>query len=347
MPTVERWHNSVADGQAKIPQVMVEDPHHKQQMGLAKWAHQKCGHLGEKATYRWAQDRRIVINSDIIKTVIAQCPVCQHTQQRTIPHIVRGQLNRGILPGQIWQMDYIGPLLAHRGCRYVCTAIDTYSGHLKAHPCRRATQDSTIKTLELIILYYGIPLQIQNDNGSHLLWFRNQKVQQFSDTNNIQWIFHIPYYLQTAGLIEQMNVFLKEQLKKLGGGKLSHLPEALQKLNNRPIGEMETPLMRMTTPNLQIKPLTVAETLTYWEIMEGALAPYGATLNAAGLYSLQMHRLNIRGICVIDTGIGVYIPSGYFGLIAPRPALAIKGIQILGGIIDSVYQGEIQGDFVE
>uniref|UniRef100_A0A672TDQ4 dUTP diphosphatase n=1 Tax=Strigops habroptila TaxID=2489341 RepID=A0A672TDQ4_STRHB len=97
-------------------------------------------------------------------------------------------------------------------------------------------------------------------------------------------------------------------------------------------GEMETPLMRMTTPNLQIKPLTVAETLTYWEIKEGALAPYRATPDAAGLdlYALQMHRLNTRGICVIDTGIGVYIPSGYFG------------IQIFGGIIDSDYQGEIK-----
>uniref|UniRef100_A0A672UD49 Integrase zinc-binding domain-containing protein n=2 Tax=Strigops habroptila TaxID=2489341 RepID=A0A672UD49_STRHB len=111
--TLEQWYNSITDGQAKISQVVVEDPHHEQQMGLAKWAHQKCSHLGEKATYRWAQDRRIVINSDIIKMVIAQCPICQHTQQRTVPHIVRGQLNRGKLPGQIWQMDYIGPLCPH------------------------------------------------------------------------------------------------------------------------------------------------------------------------------------------------------------------------------------------
>uniref|UniRef100_A0A672TKC3 Deoxyuridine 5'-triphosphate nucleotidohydrolase n=1 Tax=Strigops habroptila TaxID=2489341 RepID=A0A672TKC3_STRHB len=134
-----------------------------------------------------------------------------------------------------------------------------------------------------------------------------------------------------------MNGLLKQQLKKLGGGKLNtrrdHLSEVLQILNNRPIGEMETPLMRMTTPNLQIKPLT-----------EGALAPYRATPDAAGLdlYALQMHRLNTRGTCVIDTDIGAYIPSGYFGLIAPRSSLAIKGIQILGCIIDSDYQGEIK-----
>uniref|UniRef100_A0A8B9IUF7 Integrase zinc-binding domain-containing protein n=1 Tax=Amazona collaria TaxID=241587 RepID=A0A8B9IUF7_9PSIT len=75
-------------------------------------AHQKCGHLGEKATNRWAQDCGIVINLNIIKTVIAQCPVCQHT-------------HTGKLPGQIWQTDYIGPLPAYRVCRYVCTAADT------------------------------------------------------------------------------------------------------------------------------------------------------------------------------------------------------------------------------
>lgn len=56
--------------------------------------------------------------------------------------------------------------------------------------------------------------------------------------------------------------------------------------------------MRMTAPNLQIKSLTAAETLT-WEIKEGALAPYQATPDAGelDLNALQIHRLNTRGIC--------------------------------------------------
>lgn len=83
---------------------MVEDPYHKKQMSLAKSAHQKRSHLGEKTTYRWAQDSRIVINLDI--TVIAQRLICQHTQQSTVPHVVQGQLNQAKLPGQIWQMDF-------------------------------------------------------------------------------------------------------------------------------------------------------------------------------------------------------------------------------------------------
>uniref|UniRef100_A0A663MLM7 Integrase zinc-binding domain-containing protein n=1 Tax=Athene cunicularia TaxID=194338 RepID=A0A663MLM7_ATHCN len=78
-------------------------------VGLAKWAHQKCGHLGEKATYKWAQERGIVTSLDMIKT-IAQCPVCQHTHKCPVPNIIKEELGRGKLTGQICQMDYIGPL---------------------------------------------------------------------------------------------------------------------------------------------------------------------------------------------------------------------------------------------
>jgi len=44
----------------------------------------------------------------------------------------------------------------------------------------------------------------------------------------------------------------------------------------------------------------------------------------------------------ISTGIAVEIPHGYYGRIAPRSGLAVKhGLDILGGVIDSGYRGEI------
>ena len=49
--SMERWYNSIADKQTRIQMVEV-NPNSNELKGLALWAHQKCGHLGEKATYR-------------------------------------------------------------------------------------------------------------------------------------------------------------------------------------------------------------------------------------------------------------------------------------------------------
>ena len=53
-----------------------------------------------------------------------------------------------------------------------------------------------------------------------------------------------------------MNGLLKQLLLKLGMGEYKqwkdNLFEDLQQLNNRPIGQSETPLMRMVSPHLSL-----------------------------------------------------------------------------------------------
>lgn len=45
----------------------------------------------------------------------------------------------------------------------------------------------------------------------------------------------------------------------------------------------------------------------------------------------------------VATGISMAIPEGYFGSARERSGLALKGIRLGGGVIDSGYRGEIRG----
>lgn len=46
--------------------------------------------------------------------------------------------------------------------------------------------------------------------------------------------------------------------------------------------------------------------------------------------------------CLARTGLAVAIPEGYYGRLAPRSGLAtLKGLDVLAGVIDADYRGEI------
>ena len=60
------------------------------------------------------------------------------------------------------------------------------------------------------------------------------------------------------------------------------------------------------------------------------------------LYSTQKGVIAAKERKVIKTGIAIAIPPGYYGRVAPRSGLAVKkGIDVLAGVIDSGYRGEV------
>jgi dUTP pyrophosphatase len=75
-----------------------------------------------------------------------------------------------------------------------------------------------------------------------------------------------------------------------------------------------------------------------------AKIPTKGTEDSAGydLYSLNDYYVYPQERTNIRTGIVLEIPKGIYGRIAPRSGLANKnGIDVLAGVIDSDYRGEI------
>ena len=80
------------------------------------------------------------------------------------------------------------------------------------------------------------------------------------------------------------------------------------------------------------------------KLNELATIPTRGSEEAAGydLYSIESGVISAGERKVVKTGISLAIPNGQFGRISPRSGLAVKkGIDVLAGIIDSDYRGEI------
>lgn len=77
----------------------------------------------------------------------------------------------------------------------------------------------------------------------------------------------------------------------------------------------------------------------------GAVIPAQAKTSDAGydLTAVNSRWLDPGERAMFSTGIAVAIPEGYVGYIKPRSGLAARaGIDVLGGVIDSGYRGEIK-----
>src|SRR5437763_14478023 len=86
------------------------------------------------------------------------------------------------------------------------------------------------------------------------------------------------------------------------------------------------------------------EQLRFKKLHAEAKLPTRGSPLAAGLdiYSVERVTIAAGGRASVRTGLAVAIPVGFYGRVAPRSGLAVRhGIDVLAGVIDSDYRGEI------
>ena len=85
-------------------------------------------------------------------------------------------------------------------------------------------------------------------------------------------------------------------------------------------------------------------TLYVYPLRPDATIPSRGSSGAAGYDLAAVDALTILpgGRAGVSTGISVRVPDGTYGRIAPRSGLALKhGIDVLAGVVDGDYRGEI------
>ncbi|HEX8353280.1 MAG TPA: dUTP diphosphatase [Pyrinomonadaceae bacterium] len=84
--------------------------------------------------------------------------------------------------------------------------------------------------------------------------------------------------------------------------------------------------------------------LHFKRLHPAARLPTRGSAGAAGLdlYAVERVALAPGARAAVRTGLAAAIPEGFYGRVAPRSGLAVRhGIDVLAGVIDSDYRGEI------
>jgi dUTP pyrophosphatase len=89
---------------------------------------------------------------------------------------------------------------------------------------------------------------------------------------------------------------------------------------------------------------TTPDVLRFKQLDPRAVLPARGSALAAGLdlFTIEDVELRPKQRATARTGLAVAIPPGFYGRVAPRSGLAAKnGLDVLAGVIDSDYRGEI------
>jgi len=84
--------------------------------------------------------------------------------------------------------------------------------------------------------------------------------------------------------------------------------------------------------------------LKFLKLHPAAKLPARGSDGAAGLdlFAVEDVTLEAGARAAVRTGLSVALPRGFYGRIAPRSGLAVRhGLDVLAGVIDSDYRGEI------
>lgn len=197
LPGPLTWGNELADKSTRlVASVSVQDP-----VKEAQAAH-LLHHLNA-STLRL----RFGVTREQARQIVKNCKNCV----TLLPEPQWGVNPRGLIPGELWQMD-VTHIPSFGKLKYVHVTLDTYSGFLYVSAQMGEATKQVIAHLFLTFSAMGQPKILKTDNGPG---YTSQKFKQFCAQLNIKHCTGIPYNPQGQGIVERANQTLKHTIFKL------------------------------------------------------------------------------------------------------------------------------------
>ena len=173
------------------------------------------GHRGVRKTIEECRSRFYWPNyQEDIEAYIANCLTCiqlKPTPEQNIRPPLRGITHETSFPGDMMQIDLIGPFKPSAGYTQVMTAIDVFTKYLFAVPLRKVTARAMTDALTVIFLRHAyIPKILLTDKGSQLT---SKLMKEMTTLFDIELRHATTKHAQTIGLLERTHASLKKVLK--------------------------------------------------------------------------------------------------------------------------------------
>ena len=202
----EKWRSS--------RQIVVPTPYRQELLKMAH-DHKLAAHIGCKKTldsitrYFWWPGIR--------KDVSTHCQNCDICQRAGKPNQVIKQaplipIPRFDEPFDRVLIDIVGPLPKTRsGNEYMLTIMDMATRFPEAIPLRKVSTESIAKELIKFFSLFGLPKEIQSDQGS---CFTSHLMKQLCNELGVELIHSSAYHPQSQGALERFHQTLKSMLRK-------------------------------------------------------------------------------------------------------------------------------------
>jgi transposase InsO family protein len=183
-------------------------------------AHDHGAHCGVRRTMARIRDANLYITGleKVVSAYVGSCWECQRARNGASSNeqgLFHTRPHAGA-PLKRWQVDYLGPLPeTHKGNKYVFSALDTFTRYLVLEPCAKADSSSTIACLKKLFANFGIPEELQRDNGTH---FDNTAVSKFLRELGVKVIATTPHHPQSNGKVERQNAVIEKALRAACSG---------------------------------------------------------------------------------------------------------------------------------